>query len=125
MQIDLPDGRYAYGRVYRDASIGIYSQRSSAPRRPPVGSRDFMFIVGVYDTALRGWTVVGSDPFSLEEDRGWPPANYIKDVLSGEYSIYYRGEMRPSSAGACRGLEEAAVWDGDGIVDRIMGFKGH
>jgi hypothetical protein len=51
-QISLPDGRYAYGRVYRDASVGIYRQITDEPDSPPVGSRDFMFNVGMYKDVL-------------------------------------------------------------------------
>ena len=52
VQIPLPDGKYAYGRVYDDAGLGVYRQVSDLPGRPPIGSRDFQFIVGVYNEYL-------------------------------------------------------------------------
>lgn len=120
-QVPLPDGRFAYGKVFRDASVGIYRKIFDKPTEPPIRSR-FAFIVGLYDDILKSgvWPIVGHEPFASEEG-SWPPPNYIKDIISGEYSIYHKGEIRPSTKAECRGLEEAAVWDIHHVVDRIMG----
>ena len=120
-QIELPDGRYAYGRVYKDAAVGIYRRLTDAPRQPPIGSRDFMFIVGMYEDILTSGQcpVVGHDPFG-DTESSWPPPNYIRDQISGEYSIYHEGEIRDATEAECRGLEEAAVWDLHHIIERIM-----
>jgi hypothetical protein len=42
------------------------------PDKPPIGSRDFTFSVGVDDGAIRKLPVVGSHPFQPNED-DWPP----------------------------------------------------
>jgi hypothetical protein len=52
IEVALPRGRFAYGRIYRDASIGFYRARTGEPAQPPIGSRDFAFFVGVDDQAL-------------------------------------------------------------------------
>lgn len=119
-QIPLPDGRFAYGKVFWDASVGIYRKVFDEPTEPPIRSR-FAFIVGLYDDILKSgvWPIVGHEPFASEEDT-WPPPNYIKDIISGEYSIYHKGEIRPSTKEECRGLEEAAVWDAHHVIDRIV-----
>jgi Immunity protein 26 len=64
-QIDLPDGRFAYGKVFRDASIGIYQRVFDSPVFPPIDS-PFVFVVGLYDDILKSgmWPIVGSEPFS-------------------------------------------------------------
>ena len=120
-QLSLPDGRYAYGRIYRDASVGIYRTITDEPQNPPIGSRDFIFHVGMYDDIITSGQcpIVGRDPFENPESE-WPPPYYMKDKISGEYSLYHKGEIRPASEFECRGLEEAAVWDLHHIVDRIM-----
>jgi len=120
VQISLPTGQYAYGRVYRDATIGVYATKSSSPGTPPAGSRDFSFFVGIYDDALRSCPIVGRDSFS-EDESGWPPPRYVKDALTGAYRLYHKGVMRPSTAAECTGLEPAAVWELQHIVDRLMG----
>ncbi len=60
----LPSGRYAYGRVLRDASVAFYSETTAEPGVPPVGSRNYQFVVGVYGDVLtsEGVSVVGHDP---------------------------------------------------------------
>ncbi|MFL6255398.1 MAG: Imm26 family immunity protein [Pyrinomonadaceae bacterium] len=120
-QISLPDGRYAYGRVYDDASVGIYRAVSDEPLLPPIGSGDFLFHVGMYDDVLKVGMcpIVGRDPFRDGEE-AWPPPYYIIDPISGEYSLYHKGEIKPASAGECEGLEEAAVWELRDIITRVM-----
>ncbi len=66
------------------------------------------------------WEIVDSRPFSNEKD-AFPPPKYIKDAISGKYSIYYMGEIRKSNQSECEGLEVAAVWNENHIIDRIIG----
>lgn len=121
-EIPLPDGRYAYGRIYDDAGVGIYRQISSQAGNPPIGSRDFRFHVGMYDQPIKKgqFKIVGYDPFS-EDESSWPPPSCIIDPISGAYSIYHMGEIRKATKEECEGLEETAVWDIENhIIPRIM-----
>jgi len=122
-QVPLPDGRFAYGKVFRDASVGIYETIFNTPASVPIKSA-FVFIVGLYADVLKSgtWPIVGHEPFA-SADEEWPPPHFIKDVISGEYSLYHKGIIRPSSETECRGLEQAAVWDADDIIDRILRSK--
>src|SRR5215211_5135101 len=46
--VPLDDGRFAFGLVFKDASIGVYEYASPASAaRPPPDAR-FLFVVGVY-----------------------------------------------------------------------------
>jgi hypothetical protein len=120
-QIPLPDGRYAYGRVYQDASVGIYRSITKQPLQPPIGSRDFLFTVGLYSDILEKghWKIIGDDAFGSDES-SWPPPNFVRDVISGQYQIYHKGVFRPAEPEEIEGLEEAAVYDSEHIVDRIV-----
>ena len=120
-QIPLPDGRFAYGRVYDDASIGIYSTTTDEPLHPPIGSRSYLFFVGLYSDILEKgfWQIIGHDAFAPDES-SWPPPYFVRDIISGDYQIYHRGEMRPAKPEEVEGLEEAAVYDSQHIVQRIM-----
>jgi hypothetical protein len=118
VKIPLPSGRVAFGRVLRDASIAVYKENSDDPCDPPIGSRDYRFVVGIYDDALRGLRVVAHDP-NIDADDKWPPPYQATDVLTGQRQIYHRGEMRPESSSDPTHLEPAAVWDLQHIVDRI------
>ena len=82
--------------------------------------------MGLYDDILKSgvWPTVAHEPFESEEAE-WPPPRCIKDVISGGYSVYYKGEIRRSTEKDCRGLEAAAVWDAHHVIDRIMGGTTH
>lgn len=117
VEILLPSGGVAFGRVLRDASVAVY-RGGSDQASPPFGSRDYQFVVGIYDEALKGLPVVGHDPsVSVEDD--WPPPFCVTDKITGRKSIYHHGEMTPADPEACEGLEPAAVWDLHHIVERI------
>lgn len=120
-EIPLPNGKYAYGRIYDDAGVGIYSFISDSPNNPPIGLRDFMFNVGMYEDILKlgEWKIVDHDPFGKEESK-FPPPSYIEDPLTGEYSIYHKGKIKSASERDVEGLEETAVWDKNHITERIM-----
>ena len=120
-QIPLPDGTFAYGRVYKDASVGIYRTITDEPNQPPIGSRDFWFIVGLYTDVLEGgtWPIIGRDDFGASES-AWPPPMFVKDVITGDYRIYHHGVLRDAVEREVIGLEEAAVWEADHIIRRIM-----
>jgi hypothetical protein len=124
IQLTLPSGRYAYGRVLRDASVAFYSETTAEPGLPPLGSRDYQFVVGVYDDVLTsaGVAVVGHDPSQAPED-DWPPPNSIRDPISGAMRIYHHGHMRAVTPGESEGLEPAAVWDFHHLIDRLMGVR--
>lgn len=120
LQIELPDGTFAYGRVLRDAAVGFYSRRSTQPDRPPIGDRDYEFVVGVYDDAVKQWPVVGYDP-SATADEDWPPPSVIVDPITGTRSIYERGEIRPPRENEVDLVEPAAVWDEPHLIERLSG----
>jgi hypothetical protein len=118
VEVVLPRGRYAYGRVYRDATIGFYRARTTEAGRPPIGSRDFAFFVGVDDQAFKKLRVVGADVFAHGEE-DWPPPASIRDPITGDYSIYHRGAIKPSAVEDAAHLEPAASWGLDHLVERL------
>jgi hypothetical protein len=121
IQIPLPDGRYGYGRVLKEVSIAVYKQITAEPNQPPIGSRDYLFIVAVHNRAFSkgNWSVVGHDAAAMpQEDE--PPPQFIEDPITGRMSIYAGGTVRPAQEGEWEGLERAAVWESNHVVDRIM-----
>jgi len=119
--IPLPNSKFAFGRRFHDAGIAIYKDMGKNIDDLPL-TEDYQFIVGVYDDVLKSglWPIVDNRPFKNEND-SWPPKSFQKDIFNGNYSIYFKGEFYPSTEEECEGLEEAAVWEGEHIVDRIMG----
>ena len=124
VQIKLPTGRYAYGRVLRDASVGFYRETTAQPSKPRAGNRHYHFVVGVYEDVLRSENVaiIANDPSSVSEE-DWPPPYSVRDVISGSVSIYHHGLMRAATLEECALLEPAAVWDFRHIVDRLVAMS--
>ena len=120
-QINLPTGKFAYGRVYQDALVKIYKKVTDEHNNPPIGSRNFLFQVGMYADLLTTGKlqIVGHDPFKSEED-SWGDPSCIQDPISNNYSIYHKGNIRDSTKEECEGLEKAAVWDLNHIIERIQ-----
>ncbi len=120
-ELPLGDGRFAYGRVLNDASIAVYRSISRRPHAPPIGEREFLFTIGVYDDVpgSAAAPVVGHDPFS-SEDEAWPPAYKVVDPITGRVRVYHRGEIQEADdPSAASELEKAAAWDLNHIVERI------
>jgi hypothetical protein len=122
VQLELSEGVYAYGRVLRDASVAFYRQASSEPRRPPIGNRDFQFVVGVYADVVASLEVVGHDASDSDDD-DWPPPSSVTDKIGGGVQLYYRGELRPATEEECRWLEPAAVWDLPHLIERLTASR--
>ena len=118
----LPDGQYIYGRILKDAGIAIYKEFGQEKHYIPEG--EYLFIVSIYDDDLKndGWNYITNIPFNSEKE-AWPPKRKVYDIISGGYSIYYKGEIYHSSEEECIGLETASVWHTYHIVDRILGKR--
>ncbi len=52
----LGNGTYAYARVLRDASIAVYRSTGRTREEPPIGQREFLFTVGIYEDIPRKHT---------------------------------------------------------------------
>jgi hypothetical protein len=82
VQVPLPTGRFAYGRASRDSSVWFYQHITDAPGQPPVGSRKFLFRIGldeVDEELLAKWEEVGNDPFT-SADEALPLPTSINDM---------------------------------------------
>jgi hypothetical protein len=125
VQLTLPDGRYAYGRVLRDAAVAFYRETSTEPGQPPIGSRDYQFVVGVYDDVLKDdqVPVVGHDT-SRDINDDWPPPMSVVDAISGQVRLYVRGTFQAADdQEAARKFEPAAAWNLNHLVARLMGSE--
>ncbi|MGJ7609122.1 Imm26 family immunity protein [Variovorax sp. LT1R20] len=127
VRIELENGWDMFARVLEHAEAGFY--KYAVKRKEPVDveeiySLPMAFIVAVMNSAYRDdrWAVVGRkklEPLLLE-----PRRNFIRDSISGEFSLYMTndGSIRPSTQEECIGLEEAAVWSSEHIEERLMDY---
>lgn len=120
-KISLPDGKMAFGRLFKEFTLAIYSGIYQDVSELP-NDEEYSFFVGVYKDLLQDgeWEVIGNRPFVTEED-AWAPPQCIKDKVYGGYSLYFKGQIIPSTEAECKGLEQVSAWDRHHVVDRLMG----
>ena len=120
-EIPLPNGLNAYGRLYKECTLGIYRNFYTTVDELPE-DEDYAFFVTVYKDLLQDgeWKVVSERKFKNDDD-AWAPKRCTIDALSRVGSIYYKGEIIPCTYEECKDLEVAAVWDRNHVIDRLMG----
>ncbi len=111
-ELPLPDGTNAYGRLYKEYTLAIYSTRAYSYNELP-NTEEYQCFIGVYKDLLTDgkWKVVGKRAFVNEED-AWPPPQCV---------VYYKGVISDCTYEECKGLEIAAAWDRHHVIDRLMG----
>jgi len=109
--IPLPDGRFAYGKVFKDFDIGIYDFLSDDIEPiDGVVNREFLFHNAVTDRAITGgaFIVIGEQPFP-DEESAWaaPMATGIfpGDPGVGVLHIAHKGEMWPATPEQAAGMD--------------------
>jgi hypothetical protein len=118
-QVQLPNGRYAYGRLCERHHFYIYSEHTDLAGRPPIGSRKFQFYGFGLDRQIAEGVcpIVGKDPFGPGESSavpryywGFPP---LLTMLDGD-------RQRKVTVKECIGVERMTAYDLDGLIERIL-----
>lgn len=122
VSIPLGGGRFAFGWLLTFPLIAFFDWAEER-ERPPIESlvgRPIAFRIWVMGRAVKQgmWSVIGheSPSASLLE----PPTFVKSDSISGALSLTRKGSEETSATRAeCLGLERAAVWDPEHVVDRL------
>lgn len=120
-EIPLPNGKNAYGRLYKEYTLAIYNGRYlNVDELPEI--EDYQFFVGVYKDLLQDgvWRIVSNRKFDSSDD-AWAPPQCVIDSITGKGALYYKGEIKPCSYEECKELEIVAAWDRNHLIDRLMG----
>jgi hypothetical protein len=121
-QIPLPNHRYAFGCVLRDAAVGIYPgiHRNPTPEQALL-ERRYAFVTGIYSDVLPSGKcpIVGRRTFRTENEQ-WPPPQCALDAENKSVSIYYKGRFTPCRPEDVVGLELVQVCELTHIIDRIV-----
>lgn len=120
-EIPLPNGKKAYGRLFKEYTLAIYRGFYNDISELSDTEEYYRFIC-VYADLLRDgeWLVVGHKSFQNIDD-AWAPPKCVVDKITGKGSIYYKGEIHPCSYDECKDLEIATVWDRHHVIDMLMG----
>ncbi|MCJ8056564.1 immunity 26/phosphotriesterase HocA family protein [Shinella curvata] len=124
LQIDLGDSQHCYAQVAGEPVIvffdGIFTETISMediPRLPVA----FRLAVSNYAVTRGVWPVIGSRPLTPENAE--EPFFYKQDnrdrLFLYHSSFAAQNYERPASLADCIGLECAAVWDPEHVVDRL------
>lgn len=121
--IPLPDGRFGYGRLYQNLTIGLFRLVSKELRRVedvikhPIGP-----ILLFHDEAVEDgrWPVIGSFPFASNEESWGPPSRGMGDTIwvKGQMVVPTSSQERKKMA-AMKGLESHQLRDPDEIIRRV------
>jgi hypothetical protein len=125
LRVSLGDGRHAYAQVANEPLIVFFDGAFTEDLAlRDVAQLPVLFRVWVHNDAIKKglWTVLGHQP--LTAANAVEPYFYKQDAISGAVSIYHSafadtGWERPASIAECDGLECAAVWDPNHIIDRL------
>lgn len=123
VQIPLSDGRFVAGRIYKEASIGIYKRVFD--RHVSMSDIEHLptaFVIACFDTAIKDgtWLIIGNMPFAASED-SWAPPRYIQDIINPDrYRIYHKGKMHKASKDETNGLEKAQIYKPEQLIERIL-----
>lgn len=119
VEIPLPNGLNAYGRVYKEYNIGIFNgfYKTYDDINPKTG---FFRFIGLYAADLNKLKTVAKIPFSDDEDI-WGPDQVVVDAISLKGSLYHHGEIYSCTYEECKDLEVVAAWHINHLVDMLMG----
>lgn len=120
-EIELPNGKKAYARLFKEYTLAIYNGFYNDYSDVPL-AESYLRYIGVYKNVVTDsvWKIVGSRPFNDDEE-AWAPPQVVVDAITGKGSVYYKGEIKSCSFEECKGLEVVAAWDRAHIIDMLMG----
>jgi hypothetical protein len=128
LKIDLEDGRHVYGQVAREPLV-IFFEGTFTEEMPleSVARLPVLFRLWIANHAItKGrWPVIGCQ--ALEPENAAEPLFYKQDALNGRLSLYHSkfaatGYECPASLKECEGLECAAAWEPEHVIDRLRDY---
>lgn len=119
VEIDLPNGKKAFGRLYKESVIGIFNGLYNDVEELEYDVGYYRFI-GIYKQDLGRLKTVAYLQFADAED-AWPPDMVVVDAITGQGSRYHHGQIIPCTYEECENLEVVAAWHTYHIVDMLMG----
>ncbi len=123
VQVPLSGGTCGYGYVLVEPLIAFLDHRDGGQTEDfhDVVQKPLLFKIWVSNRPMRdgSWPVVGHVDPTTEALK--PVPFFKQDAISRKLSITYDGGKEvPATPDDCRGLERAAVWEPEHVVDRLL-----
>lgn len=127
LEINIENNYYVYAQILGNANYAFFDYRTTSQLKDftVLFDKPVLFIASVYnDIITQGhWLKVGN--LELRNDFKVLPMKFIQDALNPDSFELYdpnTGESKPSTKEQIKGLERAAVWEANHIVDRIRDY---
>jgi hypothetical protein len=125
LRIDLGDERHSYAQVAAEPLIVFFDGAYTEDLAPEQAVRlPVLFRLCVMNQAVtRGfWPVIGRQALAPENEQ--EPFFFKQDVVTGNLALYHSSFAstnweQPATLSECEGLENAAVWDPEHVLDRL------
>lgn len=122
VRLVLADGSFGYGRLLESPYAAFYNYRTTNPDfdLDRIASKPILFKVAVNLLALNAWEFIGWR--TLEEHLTQPLVQFRQDVGDFRRCTIFdtAGNERDAAPEECVGLERAAVWEQEGIEERLL-----
>jgi Immunity protein 26 len=132
--IPLPNGKFAYAKIFEDCDFGVYGIISDGilPLSEVIASNIVIYQAST-DSAIKNgeWKVIGEEPFIDPEDAWAPPKATFYDEETNEWTvfnkphIYHKGKTRMATLEEVRGLDIMSACNRpellvEIIIDRVI-----
>ena len=122
VRIPLPDGSFAYGRLLERPYVAFYNYRTLKPNTDlgTIATQPILFKLAVRMSGTKKWELLGVK--DLEEEMVKPVVSYMQDLIDFRQCIIFdtAGNRREVTPEVCVGIEQAAVWEAEGIEERLL-----
>ena len=110
-EICLDSGKVAFAQALNEPEFAFF-EVSPVDKNP-----NTIFRLWVHKSALKEWSRIGNKELTADLETEVP--RFKQDPINGSLSIYKGGKERSATTEEIKGLECAAVWDGNHIKDRL------
>jgi len=130
--VPLPDGRFAFGKVFKDTDLGVYDFVSKKMESlKAVTAHKIAFFQPVTDEPIKSgeWPILGEEPFP-DEESSWGPPKVVgvfpeMEVDPSRLKISHKGTYRQATPKEAAGKDielfcQRAELCVDIIVDRLI-----
>ncbi|MFY0564951.1 Imm26 family immunity protein [Archangium lansingense] len=122
VRITLADGSFGYGRLLESPYAAFYNDRTTSPDSDldRIASKPILFRIAVRHLALDAWEFIGRK--DLEEHLNQPVVQFMQDLGDFRRCTIFdtAGNERDAAPEECVRLERAAVWEQEGIEERLL-----
>jgi hypothetical protein len=126
--VPMPNGQFAYGRVYRSA-LGIYEGVSDVLKAAEdflsTKPKRFFYYMSMPGSGRyqKNWRFIGHIPFAPDDDTHAPPMHARDDFGLSGTRIYHRGTFRRATEDEVRGLQIYKIYSPPALERYLAGER--